>query len=82
MIDNTLLFVAGMIIGGFIYVKIEAFVKNRYSDYPMKRFGQIVTFASVFFIAVNYLTVKYIFLYGIFAGILIFSFIPQMTSEE
>ncbi|KAA0258946.1 hypothetical protein FHQ18_03080 [Deferribacter autotrophicus] len=82
MIDNILIFVAGMILGGFVYVQIEGFIKNKIENLNLKRFGQIVSFASIFFISVNFLTFKAMILYGFFTGSLLFSFIPQMTDEQ
>lgn len=80
MIDNILIFVSGMILGGFIYVQIENRIKNKLTS--LKRFGQIVTFLSIMFISINYLTLKHILIYGIFTGMLIFSLIPQMVNNN
>ncbi|MGA1862508.1 hypothetical protein OWM07_06455 [Deferribacter thermophilus] len=80
MIDKILIFISGMILGGFIYVQVEHRIKNRITN--LKKFGQIVTFLSIMFISINYLTLKHTLIYGIFAGTLIFSFIPQLVNNN
>jgi Flp pilus assembly protein protease CpaA len=83
MIDNILLFVAGMILGGFVIVKVEAvyfakkFPNANLSDLEyrevMNRLSFVESFIAVFIAVVVYFTIKNYFLYGVCLGAFIFS---------
>jgi len=82
--DFILLMLAGMILGGYVYVKTESFVINRY--YPdsegdgrieaLKKVGFKLTFIGVFFFVITLFLLKSAVLSGIFLGFAIFGIKP------
>jgi uncharacterized protein YneF (UPF0154 family) len=88
MVDNILIVIAGMILGGFTTVKLEDFyIGKKYSgrklsdeDYKdvMRKISFIESFISVFVCVVVYLTIKNYFLYGVCLGAFVFSRKPGL----
>jgi len=83
--DAILLFLGGMIIGGFIYVRVEPVVLARiYPDdstgderlLRLKKVGFVLTFAGVFALVLVFFLVKSMFLSGICAGFAVFGIKP------
>jgi len=82
--DTVLLFLAGMIIGGFVYVKAEAYLMERY--YPgqegeerlkaLRKLGTRMTFAGVFFFVLSFFLFPSTVFLGVCAGFAIFGFKP------
>ena len=82
--DQILLLVSGMILGGFIYVKTEGFLLEKY--YPgaegedrvhaLKKIGFKLTFAGVFFFVLSFFLIGSAVLSGIFLGFAIFGIKP------
>jgi len=83
-IDSMLLFLAGMIFGGFLYVKTESFILKKH--YPsaegddrikiLKKIGFGLTFIGVFLFVLTFFLVKSVVLAGVFAGFAIFGIKP------
>lgn len=88
MVDNILMVIAGMILGGFITVKAEAvYLQKKYADKEftdeeyraiMQKISFVESFISVFIGVVVYLTIKNYFLYGVCIGAFIFSRKPNL----
>jgi len=82
--DFILLMLAGMILGGYIYVKVENYILNRY--YPdadgewrlqaLKKIGFSLTFAGVFFFVITIFLIKSAIMAGVFLGFAIFGIKP------
>jgi hypothetical protein len=83
-VDFVLNFVAGMILGGFIYVKVESFIlKKFYSDMEdenvqtsVRKVGFMLTFFGVFFLVLIYYYTQNAILSGTCAGFAIFGVKP------
>jgi hypothetical protein len=83
-VDNILMFLAGMILGGFLYTKAESHVLARY--YPdmrdeqrglvLRKIGFVLTFAGVFCLVLAFFFLKIPVLMGIFAGFAVFGIRP------
>lgn len=82
--DTILLFLAGMILGGYIYIKAESLILNRF--YPetemetradaLKKIGFRLTFIGVFLFVLVFFLLKSAVLAGICAGFAIFGMKP------
>lgn len=79
--DTILLFLGGMILGGFLFMRAEAYVLERF--YPdierteaLKKTGFILTFAGVFCFVLVFFLWKSAFPSGICAGFAIFGIRP------
>jgi hypothetical protein len=82
--DTLLLFLAGMIFGGYIYVRVESFAMGKY--YPdvndearmdaLKRVGFVLTFIGVFCFVLVFFLLKNAVLAGVCAGFAIFGLKP------
>lgn len=82
--DIILLFVAGMIVGGFIYIRVERMLFAKYyadtegeeRAQALKKLGFQLTFTGVFLLVVVYFLIKSAVLAGICAGFAIFGIKP------
>lgn len=82
--DSILLLVAGMILGGFVYVKIEDILLRKYFPdvegedriHALKRIGFGLTFVGVFFFVLTFFFMESAVLSGIFLGFAIFGIKP------
>jgi len=91
-IDLILLGIGGAFIGGFIAVKLESFLINKIAGtdepseaekfYALKKVNTIEMFLGALIIAMCYMTVQNVFLYGIGAGLFIFSIKPNDPPQE
>jgi len=83
-VDSILIFVAGMIVGGFLYVRAEGVILSRfYPDHEgegrlvaLRKIGFGCTFAGVFLLILAYYYTQNALLSGICAGFAIFGFKP------
>lgn len=88
MIDQILMFVAGMILGGFVLVKAEEiyFAKKFPTQEPsdevriehLKKLSFIESFISVFIATLAYFYFQHYFIYGACLGAFIFSRKPNL----
>lgn len=82
--DTILMFVAGMILGGYFYIKVETMIMEKYyagvSEEgrvdALKRVGFGLTFAGVFFFVLTFFLWGKPLPAGIFAGFAIFGIRP------
>ncbi|MGE4479367.1 MAG: hypothetical protein AB7E76_10355 [Deferribacterales bacterium] len=82
--DTILLFLAGMILGGYFYIRVETFAMEKYfkdvkdeaRDAAFKRVGFVLTFIGVFFFVITFLLWQKPLPAGIFAGFAIFGIKP------
>jgi len=79
-IDTVLLFVAGMILGGYVYTRAETYAMKRYFPlaegeerlYALKKIGFRLTFIGVFLFVLVFFLMKSAILAGVCAGFAIF----------
>jgi len=82
--DTILLFLAGMILGGYFYIRVETFAMDKYfggangedKDAAYKRVGFVLTFIGVFFFVITFVLWQKPLPAGIFAGFAIFGIKP------
>lgn len=82
--DTILLFLAGMILGGYFYIRVETYAMEKYykalegeaRDAALKKVGFILTFIGVFFFVITFVLWKKPLPAGIFAGFAIFGIRP------
>ncbi|PLX66079.1 MAG: hypothetical protein C0602_13185 [Denitrovibrio sp.] len=82
--DSILLLVAGMILGGYVYVKTESIILSRYFPnaegeeriQALRKIGFRLTFIGVFFFVLTFFLLKSAVLSGVFLGFAIFGIKP------
>jgi len=82
--DTILLFLAGMILGGYFYIRVEMMIMEKYHgglseeerSHALKRVGFMLTFIGVFFFVITFVLWKKPLPAGIFAGFAIFGIRP------
>ncbi|ADD68779.1 hypothetical protein Dacet_2016 [Denitrovibrio acetiphilus DSM 12809] len=82
--DTILLFMAGMILGGYFYIKVETLIMEKYYAgvegetrvETLKKVGFGLTFIGVFLFVLTFILLEKALPSGIFAGFAIFGIRP------